>query len=91
MRRLGQAAYDCRVICAEISIAAGDKTKALEFLGPALDEAALVYRDKCPPRMLHNFIEAKKVPEYVSQIEDILSGLGRTDEATAYRAKFPLK
>jgi hypothetical protein len=89
--RLGQAAYDCRTVCADVSIGAGDNARALEFLGPALDEAALVYREKCPLRMRHGFMEAKDISRYVSTIEDILTGLGRTDEAAAYRAKFPLK
>jgi len=91
LRRLGHATYDCRTMCAEISIAAGDAEDAIAFLGPALDEAGAVYSDKCPPRMLHYFIEAKKVPDYVSQIESLLSGVGRPDEATAYRTKFPLQ
>jgi hypothetical protein len=89
--RLGHASYDCRTICADISIAAGDTEAAIAFLGPALDEAGSVYSEKCPPRMLHYFIEAKKVPDYVGQIESLFSGLGRPDEAIAYRAKFPLK
>jgi tetratricopeptide (TPR) repeat protein len=89
--RLGHAVFECRAICAEVSVAAGDSEKALEFLGSALDDAAIVYRDKCPPRMRHSLMEAKKVPTYVREIEDILIGLGRTDEAATYRAKFPLK
>jgi len=88
-KRLGHGAYDCLVICADISLAAGDTERALDFLKPALDEAASIYREKCPQRMLHSFMERKRIPEYVSRIEDILSGLGRADEA-AYRAKFPL-
>jgi tetratricopeptide (TPR) repeat protein len=89
--RLGHASYDCRTICADIGIAAGDAEAAITFLGPALDEAGAVYSEKCPPRMLHYFLEAKKVPDYVSRIESLFSGLGRPDEAVAYRAKFPLK
>ena len=90
-RRLGHGAYDCLVICADISLAAGDTERALDFLKPALDEAASIYREKCPPKMLYSFVERKRIPEYVSRIESILTDLGRTDEAATYRAKFPLK
>jgi tetratricopeptide (TPR) repeat protein len=89
-RRLGHGTYDCLVICADISLAAGDTEKALEFLGPALDEAASVYRDRCPPKLLRSFLERKRVPDYVRRIEEVLSGLGRSAEAPTYRAKFPL-
>jgi serine/threonine protein kinase/Tfp pilus assembly protein PilF/predicted negative regulator of RcsB-dependent stress response len=88
--RLGLATYDCRAICGEVNAAAGDTQKALELLGLALDEASAVYREKCPSRMLHSYLEAKHVSEHVSQIESILTGLGRTQDALAYRAKFPL-
>ncbi len=89
--RLGQATYDCATVCADISVAAGDPDGALELLGPALDEAAIAYREKCPPRMRRGFLEAKHIPEYLSRLEELLAGLGRADEASAYRAKFPLK
>jgi serine/threonine protein kinase/Tfp pilus assembly protein PilF len=91
MQRLGHATYDCRVICGEVSLAANDKDRALEFLGPALDEAAAVYETKCPSRMRNDFIQTKKISERTSEVENILSGLGRTAEANAYRAKFRLK
>jgi hypothetical protein len=41
--------------------------------------------------MLQGFMESKRVPEYVTRIEGLLMGLGRTYEAAAYRARFPLK
>jgi tetratricopeptide (TPR) repeat protein len=89
--RLGHAAYDCLVICADISLKAGEDSTALDYLELALDEAATVYNEKCPPGMLHGFMERKRVPEYVTMIEGLLMGLGRSYEAAAYRAKFPLK
>ena len=89
--RLGHSAYDCLIICADISLAAGDTAGALDHLEPALDEAASVYREKCPPKMVHGFVESKRIPEYVTRIEQLLTEAGRTDEAGAYRARFPLK
>lgn len=88
--RLGHATYDCKAVCGEVSLAADDMGKTLEYLGSALDEAAVVYHSKCPPRLLHGFLEAKGVSEYVNQVESILTGLGRTEDALAYRSKFPL-
>jgi len=89
--RLGQATYDCRIVCADACVAAGDTERALEFLGPALDEISVVYEDRCPPRMRQDLLVSKQVSEHLRQIESILSGLGRTGEAAAYRARFPLK
>jgi tetratricopeptide (TPR) repeat protein len=90
-RHLGQATYDCLTICADVSMAAGESGRALEFLGPAIDEAATVYSQTCPARMRQSFLDTKHVSAYVSRAEDILTGLGRADEAHAYAAKFPLK
>jgi tetratricopeptide (TPR) repeat protein/predicted Ser/Thr protein kinase len=89
--RLGLAAYDCRVASSEVSLAAGRPERALEFLGPALDEAAAVYRDRCPARMQRTYLETKHVAEQVGEIESILTGLGRSEDALAYHSRFPLK
>jgi serine/threonine protein kinase/Tfp pilus assembly protein PilF/predicted negative regulator of RcsB-dependent stress response len=89
--RLGQGTYDCNMVCADVIMGAGEPGKALEFLTPALDGAAAVYRDECPARMRRGFLEAKEIPRHLDQMESILSGLGRNDEARTYRAKFSLK
>ena len=90
-RRLGHSAYECLIICADIYLAVGDKAGALDLLEPALDEAVTVYREKCPPKMVHGFMESKRIPEYVTRIEHLLTELGRAEEAGAYRTRFPLK
>jgi tetratricopeptide (TPR) repeat protein len=87
----GLSIYDCYAVCAGVAEAAGASEEAIEYLTVALDEASLVYREKCPPRLRHYYLRAKQVPENVTRAEGLLTGAGRAAEAMEYRSKFPLQ
>ena len=87
----GLSSFDALVACGDAKVGLDDMAGATDDFARALDEAALIYRDQCPPKLLPYYLEAKRVAHLVNRIEVLLNTAGRSQEAQAYRAMFSLQ
>ena len=86
---LGLGKYEPLVACGEIRLTVGDTAGAASFFARALDEAASVYADGCPPRLRSYYLQQKRIPHYVERLEDLAAGTTGL-EPRDYRSIFGL-
>ncbi|MFH1314510.1 MAG: tetratricopeptide repeat protein [Candidatus Eisenbacteria bacterium] len=87
---LGLAEYESLVACGDVRMKAGDAAGAAGFFTRALDEAATVYEDKCPPRLRSYYVEQKRIPHYLSLLDNLPSETEGTPPPRNYGRIFGL-
>ena len=88
--RLGLDEYDYLATCGDVLMAAAREAEALSFYVRALDRAATVSNEQCPPALRASYLEQKHIRTYITLVEGLNVRTGERAGLRDYRTIFNL-